>query len=423
MSTNDSFSWGADTVGQTVAGRGPVAASRRTSLLGGRMAAVIIDHLVLLVPVLAIAWLLSRTFPYHGFFFSRSGVSASSTGSTTSNYRLGAPGLLIILALSLSYFFVFEAVRGQTIGKRAMGLHVRAASGGRAGFNAISARTVLRLIDALPLFYLLGTLVALLGGSRRRRIGDWAGGTVVVCDGDVADEEPERPGWRVAVYPALWLSAVLLATFALGLGKAAGQRERALAQHPACAEAGIGTPEGREGVCTEISGPAGAIAVHNVVDGAHALRMPEYEARLLDSQASPTHVTNSSENESIYPGGRGELVSLQIAITNTGSRPLQFGEASDRPAFYPTHATVELALPRLIAPTDLAYPAILNGRRAPTPSIFQAQPIVPGGRRVGWATFVAPPWALSVLHARPADVVFLRPGGGRSYFGEIRLWK
>jgi uncharacterized RDD family membrane protein YckC len=197
--------------------------------MGARMAAVIIDGLVLVVPAFGAAYLLSLAFPHHGFFFSKSGAAVSGTGSAGTSYRLALPGWLVISALSLSYFFIYEALRGQTIGKRAMRLRVRSASGGPAGLNAISARTVLRLLDALPFLYLLGALVAICSGSRRRRIGDWAAGTVVVSDEGLVDDPPTRASWRVALYPAGWLLAVLLAVFALGLGDAVGESEQAIA--------------------------------------------------------------------------------------------------------------------------------------------------------------------------------------------------
>jgi uncharacterized RDD family membrane protein YckC len=426
MSTSDSLSSVADTVSGEDPGRPSGHVTRRPSLLGARMAAVIIDGLVLLVPVLTVAWLLSLAFPHHGFFFSKSGVSVSSTGATTTNHRLRLPGFLVISALSLSYFFLFEALRGQTIGKRAMGLRVRCASGGRPGLNAVSARTVLRLIDALPFFYLLGTLVALLSGPRRRRIGDWAGRTVVVHDEGVADDPPQRARWRATLYPALWLFAALFATFALGLGKTAGQSEKAFAQHPPCWAAGISTPEGREGVCVRISGSAGQTTTYNVVDRRHALRMPEYEAHLLGSQITPTHVTNHAENEALYPHGQGQLVSFRVVITNTGSAPLPFGSrvATRATPSYPAHPLMELALPSSPgAGADVGFPAILNGRRAPTPSVFEQPPIAPHRHLIGWVTFVAPAWSLRVLDARPADVDFFRSNGSSDYIGQIRLWK
>jgi uncharacterized RDD family membrane protein YckC len=229
MSTPDSFSWGAETPDLD---RAVGARRRRSSLLGARAAALLIDGLVLLVPVFGVAWLLSLAFPHDGFFFAKSQASPNGA-TTTTNYGLKLPGFLVITALSLTYFFLFEVLRGQTIGKRAMGLEVRSASGGRAGVNATSARTVLRLIDALPFLYLLGALVALLSGRRRRRIGDFAGRTVVVRSEDILDRAVDGPApradWRVALYPALWIFLALFAVFGLGLGKAADEGEQAIA--------------------------------------------------------------------------------------------------------------------------------------------------------------------------------------------------
>jgi uncharacterized RDD family membrane protein YckC len=232
--TESSFSWGAETFGRGDRAPGRTRNSTpRQSLLGARMAALIIDGIVLIVPLLAIAFLLSLAFPHHGFFLAKSGTSTATTVSGSSNatrytYTLPLPGVLLVTALSLSYFFLCEALRGQTVGKRAMGLRVRSASGGPAGLNATSARTVLRLIDGIG-FYLVGTLVALVTGARRRRIGDWAGGTVVVRDDGVMDHRPHWAPWRAALFPAMWLLAVLLAVFALGLGTAVGEREQAVA--------------------------------------------------------------------------------------------------------------------------------------------------------------------------------------------------
>lgn len=109
------------------------------------------------MPPARLAWVCQVTHPH-------------STGpSGSANLRLGLPGVLVISALTLSYFFLFEALRGQTIGKRRMGLRVQSAEGGPPGLNAISARTVLRLIDGL-VFYAVGALIAGLSGSRRRRL-------------------------------------------------------------------------------------------------------------------------------------------------------------------------------------------------------------------------------------------------------------
>lgn len=217
------FSWGADTFARSSVRVPRSRDSRHSSLMGARTAAVLLDGVVVLVPALVIAYLLSLAFPHHGLFISDSGA-ASSSGV---HLFLPAPALFLITALSLGYFFVCEAVWEQTLGKRVMHLRVRCTTGGAAGLNAISARTVLRLIDGLG-FYLVGFLIALLTGRRRRRLGDWAGRTVVVRD-EGAFAAPPREAWRVALYPASWLLAVLMAVFALGLGAATGESEQAIA--------------------------------------------------------------------------------------------------------------------------------------------------------------------------------------------------
>ncbi|MBA3808495.1 MAG: RDD family protein [Solirubrobacterales bacterium] len=217
-----SFSWGADTFARSGARVPRSRDSGHSSLMGARMAAVLIDGVVVLVPALAIAYLLSLAFPHHGLFISDSGAAPRSSPGV--HFVLPAPALLLITALSLGYFFVCEAVWEQTLGKRVMHLRVRSAAGAAAGLNAISARTVLRLIDGLG-FYLVGFLIALLTG---RRLGDWAGRTVVVRDED-AFSAPRREAWRVALYPASWLVAVLVAVFALGMGAAVGESEQAIA--------------------------------------------------------------------------------------------------------------------------------------------------------------------------------------------------
>jgi uncharacterized RDD family membrane protein YckC len=222
--TEPSFTWGAD-VDPRRRSSAPGTRSRRRSLLWARAEALVIDGFVLLVPVLGAAALASLLFPHHGFFLvdSQAGPGARGAG-----LHLQVPGLLLITALSLSYFYVCEVAFGQTIGKRRRGLRVQSVSGGRPGCNAISARTVLRLIDGF-LFYAVGALVAMLTGRRKRRIGDWAGHTVVVFD-EGATTEHRRPAlWPLAAYPVAWLSLVAIAVFALGLGTAVAEGESAIA--------------------------------------------------------------------------------------------------------------------------------------------------------------------------------------------------
>jgi hypothetical protein len=196
-------------------------------------------------------------------------------------------------------------------------------------------------------------------------------------------------------------------------------------RHPNCATAGIDS-EGNEGICIE--GPLSSPTTVNVVDRARVLHMPEYNARLLVSQIKPTLVSNAAEHRYYYPNGVGQLVSYKLSITNTGTRPLRFGIGTgyEPQASYTPNPDVELTLPELSdRASDIVtpYPPIIDGRRAPMPSLLQQRPIAPNETRTGWVSFIAPGWALSVIAAPGADIDFYKVDRTRGYRGSIRLWK
>ena len=75
------------------------------------------------------------------------------------------------------YFFVFHAARGQTPGKKLLGLRVIDAYGGRPGLLRTLLRTAGYLLSLLPCS--LGFLW--IGFDRERRaLHDWVAGTYVV---------------------------------------------------------------------------------------------------------------------------------------------------------------------------------------------------------------------------------------------------
>ncbi len=69
--------------------------------------------------------------------------------------------------------------RGQTIGKKLMGLRVMDEQGLKLQLFQVVVRNLLRWVDMLPAFYGLGGVVALFS-ARSQRLGDLAAGTVVV---------------------------------------------------------------------------------------------------------------------------------------------------------------------------------------------------------------------------------------------------
>ncbi len=119
--------------------------------------------------------------------------------------------LLVIFAAQWVYFVAWEAMRGTTPGKMALGLRVVTTEGRPIGLVEASLRNLLRAADALPVAfalgfvpvgYVLGTLAIALS-PRFQRLGDLVAGTIVIipdrarATAPVALWPPARPEeWR-----------------------------------------------------------------------------------------------------------------------------------------------------------------------------------------------------------------------------------
>lgn len=113
-------------------------------------------------------------------------VAALATGGGHSGHgraslHLGGTPLLVYLLAWFLYFTICEATTGQTLGKRLFRVRVVGADGLKPGLGQAAARNVLRFVDALPIFYIVGLIsIAVTGDGRRQRVGDIAAGTRVV---------------------------------------------------------------------------------------------------------------------------------------------------------------------------------------------------------------------------------------------------
>jgi uncharacterized RDD family membrane protein YckC len=88
--------------------------------------------------------------------------------------------ILIPFLLQWGYFALFEAFwNGQTPGKRMLRLRVIQQSGRPIGLFESMARNLIRIIDMLPGFYLIGA-VCIFATRRQQRLGDMVAGTLVV---------------------------------------------------------------------------------------------------------------------------------------------------------------------------------------------------------------------------------------------------
>jgi uncharacterized RDD family membrane protein YckC len=109
-------------------------------------------------------------------FSSMSGPAAQEAWS-----GLGlAAAFIIWFVVDWGYMVVLEtAWNGQTVGKRLFGLRVMMERGVRVSPLASVLRNVVRPVDKLPLFYLVGGVATLLTTSHQR-LGDLLAGTVVI---------------------------------------------------------------------------------------------------------------------------------------------------------------------------------------------------------------------------------------------------
>ena len=114
---------------------------------------------------------------------------------------LGAFILLFLFGFVFAYYAGLELLwDGQTVGKRVLKLRVLRDNGMPVDAAAVLARTVVRLVDFLPLGYLVG-LISMIVDGRARRLGDIVGGTIVVREWDSA---PTLREIAVGAEPAAW---------------------------------------------------------------------------------------------------------------------------------------------------------------------------------------------------------------------------
>ena len=110
-----------------------------------------------------------------------------------------------------AYPIVLESVwRGQTPGKKALGLRVVSADGAPVGWLAAITRNLLRTVDILPFGYAVG-LISCLCDPYGRRLGDLVAGSLVVhapprtadpparIETVLAPPQPLQPGEQVAL--------------------------------------------------------------------------------------------------------------------------------------------------------------------------------------------------------------------------------
>jgi len=107
------------------------------------------------------------------------GIVVGVLGLLNSDWA-GAAYALASAVLSLGYPILMEwRWRGQTLGKRVLRLQVMDEQGLRLQFSQVVIRNLLRAVDVLPGFYLVGGVSA-WWSANGQRLGDFAASTIVV---------------------------------------------------------------------------------------------------------------------------------------------------------------------------------------------------------------------------------------------------
>jgi uncharacterized RDD family membrane protein YckC len=146
--------------------------------IGSRFIALLVDYLIWTVAFIALFILGAILLPALHVF-----------GGVSANWVLGIIFLIVFL-FQWGYFALFEAFgNGRTPGKRAMKIHVIHQSGRAITFVESLGRNLVRFVDYLPSFYVVG-VVAMFLNRRNQRLGDMVAGTLVV-----RDREIESPHW------------------------------------------------------------------------------------------------------------------------------------------------------------------------------------------------------------------------------------
>jgi len=137
--------------------------------LMSRFLALLIDTVVSFVLTIVI-------FLALGILTALAGLGLGSTAA-----ELGMAAQFVVwFVVDWGYMVLLESVwSGQTIGKRVMGLRVIQDTGVRVGPLQALLRNLVRPVDKLPVFYLIGGVAALLSGTQQR-LGDLLAGTIVV---------------------------------------------------------------------------------------------------------------------------------------------------------------------------------------------------------------------------------------------------
>jgi uncharacterized RDD family membrane protein YckC len=126
-------------------------------------------------------------------------------------FRYGMPGIVqaagwvLLFLVMFAYDVPFEVLNnGRTPGKMAAGIRVAERAGEPIGFIASAIRNIVRIVDFLPVFYVVGS-ISIVATQDDQRLGDLAAGTYVVRD--------KFPGLAMRLAPPITVPANAVASW------------------------------------------------------------------------------------------------------------------------------------------------------------------------------------------------------------------
>lgn len=109
-------------------------------------------------------------------------VGSGSQGTFEEGGLGSAFVVVLIFVLIFGYYALCEAIfKGRTLGKRMTGLRVVSDQGLPASTRQILVRNLVRIVDFMPFFYIIG-ITGILTSNRSQRLGDLAAGTIVIVE-------------------------------------------------------------------------------------------------------------------------------------------------------------------------------------------------------------------------------------------------
>lgn len=108
---------------------------------------------------------------------------------------------IFLAAAGLAYFIGLEGANdGQTIGKQLMDIRVTTETGDPIDFAESGIRNLLRIVDALPFFYIVG-IIMVSTNDENKRVGDLVANTIVVDAAPAPQGRAQQQGYQQGGQP------------------------------------------------------------------------------------------------------------------------------------------------------------------------------------------------------------------------------